>query len=308
MKTPIAFFIFNRPDTTEIVFEKIRAIKPPKLLVIADGPRPETVGEAEKCLAARNVMSKVDWDCKILTNYSDTNLGCGLRVTTGLNWVFSQVEDAIILEDDCVPHISFFRFCEELLDYYRNDLRIMGISGNNFLMGRRRNQNSYYFSRDFQCWGWASWRRAWKLNDYEMKRWPFIRDEGWLMDILQNKKFALRWKNGLQMVYEKEIDTWDYQWILTCWIEHGLVILPNVNLVSNIGYRADATHTIKPHELSDISVLPMEFPLVHPRFIVQDRKADDLTQAYRFGMHRFHQLRTKVWKLKRFLKSNKSIY
>jgi hypothetical protein len=308
MKTSIAFFIFNRPTTTEIVFEKIRAVKPSKLLVVADGPRLEREGELEKCLAARRVLNNVDWDCEVLTNYSDVNLGCGLRVTTGLNWVFEQVEDAIILEDDCVPHISFFRFCEELLDYYRNDSRIMCISGNNFLMGHQRNQNSYYFSRDFQCWGWASWRRAWVLNDYDMKRWPLIRNEGWLIDILQDKEAVLRWENGLQMVYEKKIDTWDHQWMLTCWTEHGLVILPNVNLISNIGYGIDATHTIKSHELGDMDVFPMKFPLIHPAFIIQDRRADDFTQAHRFGVYKLyqyqlHQFRTKLWKLKKLLKS-----
>jgi hypothetical protein len=163
LTTPVAFLIFNRPDTTAKVFEAIRQAKPPKLLVVADGPRPDRPDDIEKCKAARGVVEQVDWDCEVLRNYSDVNLGCKKRVSSGLDWVFNTVEEEIILEDDCLPHPTFFRFCEELLDYYRHDERIMVISGDNFQFGRNCTEYSYYFSRYNHCWGWSTWRRSKEL-------------------------------------------------------------------------------------------------------------------------------------------------
>jgi hypothetical protein len=160
VNTPIAFFIFNRPDTTARVFEAIRQAQPSKLLVVADGPRSTRPGEAEKCAATRAIIDQVDWECEVLTNYSDVNLGCRHRVSSGLDWVFEQVEEAIILEDDCLPHPTFFRFCEELLEWYRHDHRIVAISGDNFQNGHQSGEFSYYFSRYVHIWGWATWRRG----------------------------------------------------------------------------------------------------------------------------------------------------
>ena len=146
LKTAVAFIIFNRPDTTELVFREIAKAKPPVLLVVADGPRLGHQEEPELCAATRAIIGRVNWDCEVLTNYSDVNLGCKLRVSSGLDWVFDQVEEAIILEDDCLPHQSFFQFCEELLSKYRDDERIAMISGNNIQLGRKRTKDSYYFS------------------------------------------------------------------------------------------------------------------------------------------------------------------
>src|SRR4028118_433764 len=184
MKTPVVLIIFNRPAQTEKVFEVIRQAKPPKLLVIADGSRAERPGEAEKCAAARAVIDRVDWDCEVFKNYSDVNLGCDPRISSGLNWVFETVEEAIILEDDCVPHPTFFRYCEELLERYRHDARVMNISGQNVLFGRHRTEYSYYFSRYTLCWGWASWRRAWQYFDVDVKLWPEIRDQNLIKNVL----------------------------------------------------------------------------------------------------------------------------
>src|SRR5512139_3287315 len=171
LKTPVAFIIFNRPDTAERVFAEIAKARPPKLLVVADGPRANRSGEAEKCAATRAIIDRVDWDCEVLTNFSDTNLGCKNRVSSGIDWVFEQVPEAIILEDDCLPHPTFFRFCEELLERYRDDERIGMISGDNFQLGQKRTDASYYFSRYNHIWGWASWRRAWRHYDREASAW-----------------------------------------------------------------------------------------------------------------------------------------
>lgn len=282
LNTPVAFLVFNRPDTTEKVFEEIRRARPPRLLVVADGPRPDKPGEAEKCEAARAIIERVDWPCEVLTNYSDVNLGCKRRVSSGLDWVFDTVEEAIILEDDCLPHPTFFRFCEELLEKYRDDERVMMISGDNFQFGRKRTEYSYYFSRYVHIWGWASWRRAWKYYDVDMKLWPDIRDGRWLYDVLGDKKAVSYWSNIFEKVYKGKIDTWDYQWLFTNWVHNALAVMPNVNLVSNIGFGVEATRTTIKNKFSDIAVEKMKFPLLHPPYIIRDTKADILTENEQF--------------------------
>jgi len=280
LTTPVALLIFNRPDTTARVFEAIRQAKPPKLLVVADGPRPNKPDDIEKCKAARAIVEGVDWDCEVLTNYSDVNLGCRKRVSSGLDWVFEMVEEAIILEDDCLPHPTFFRYCEEMLDYYRHDERIMVISGDNFQFGRKRTEYSYYFSRHNHCWGWATWRRAWKYYDNEMKLWTKIRDSKLLSSILEEPISERYWTKTFQATYENRINSWAHRWTFACWIQSGLTILPNVNLVTNIGFNQDATHT-KNGIISLMANLPtqeIKFPLNHPPFIIRDLQADGFFQ------------------------------
>jgi hypothetical protein len=277
LRTPIAFFIFNRPDTTSRVFEAIRLARPEKLLVVADGPRADREGEVDKCRAARAIVELVDWPCDVLTNYAVSNLGCKRRVSSGLDWVFKTVPEAIMLEDDCLPEPSFFRFCEELLERYRDDERVMMISGDNFQFGRRRTAHSYYFSRYAHIWGWASWRRAWQHYDVDMKQWHDIRDGGWLHDLLDNPSSVRHWKGVFDRVAQGKINTWDYQWTFACWLQSGLAVMPNVNLVSNIGFHAGATHTAAENQFSAMSTEPMQFPLDHPSFVIRDRLADDFT-------------------------------
>jgi hypothetical protein len=283
MKAPVVFIIFNRPDTTARVFEAIRQAKPPLLFVIADGARTSKAGEAEKCAAARAIIDGVDWDCEVRTNYSDVNLGCGKRVASGLDWVFQEVEEAIILEDDCLPHPTFFQFCEELLEYYRNDTRIMAIAGNNFQRGKKYSAASYYFSRYPHCWGWASWRRAWQYYDFKMSIWPQIRGGEWLDNMLDSKKSVKYWSEIFDNMHYKElIDIWDYQWTFACWIQSGLSILPEVNLISNIGFGEDATHTVEDSPLANLPVQPVKFPLIHSPFLLRNCEADRLTNEILF--------------------------
>lgn len=279
LETPVALFIFNRPETTERVFAEIAKARPPKLLVVADGPRENRKGEVERCDAARAIIKRVDWDCEVLTNYSEVNLGCKLRVSSGIDWVFEQVEEAIILEDDCLPDPTFFRFCQELLERYHYDQRVGMISGNNFQFGLRRNDDSYYFSKYTHIWGWATWRDRWCGSyDVAMSKWPRIRDEGWLIDIVGNKREAAYWYQIFERVYRGDIDTWDYQWLFTNWIEGRYTILPSVNLVSNIGFGTNATHTTGDSELASLPTQPLTFPLKHPVGVIRNMQAD----AYSF--------------------------
>ncbi len=279
LKTPVAFAIFKRPDTTAKVFEAIRQAKPPKLFVIADGPRSDREEEAGQCAATRAIIDRVDWNCEVFTNYSETNLGCGKRLSSGLDWVFDCVEEAIILEDDCLPEPSFFRFCEELLEKYRDDCRIFSISGQNVQFGRQSSEYSYYFSRYSHVWGWASWRRAWQYYDYKMKLWPEIKARNLLRDILLEPEAIECWTEIFESMYEGQIDTWDYQWTFTGWVQSGLSILANVNLISNLGFGNGSTNTpSSTSRYSNMPSQPLNFPLKHPPFIVRDTQADEFTQ------------------------------
>ena len=275
MKTTVAFLVFNRPDTTETVFETIRQAKPPKLLVVADGPRANRVGEAEKCAAVRNITERVDWECEVIRNYSDVNLGCKRRVSSGLDWVFNTVEEAIILEDDCLPHPSFFRFCDELLDRYRHDERIMMISGTNYLGEWKSHIQSYHFSYYGGIWGWASWQRAWKYYDVNMYLWKHKEVKDRIRDILANDyQYRLREKL-FEATFLNQINTWDYQWSFARLLQSGLSVVPCTNLVSNLGFREDATHTNSNNSaLSKLRTLELKFPIRHSDFTAIDRLYD----------------------------------
>lgn len=279
LRTPVAFIIFNRPDTTERVFAEIAKAKPPKLLLIGDGSRVDRPGEAELVAAARAITTHVDWECEVLTNFSEVNLGCKLRPSSGITWVFEQVEEAIILEDDCLPDPTFFRFCQELLERYRHDQRIAMISGNNFQFGFRRNNDSYYFSRYTHIWGWASWRDRWQgTQDLDLAYWPTVREEGSIHDILPNRKEAEYWAAIFERVHSGELNTcWDYQWLFACWLQGRLTVLPNQNLISNIGFGSNATHTTLESRLANMPLEKLHFPLKHPSGIFCNRTLDDRT-------------------------------
>jgi glycosyltransferase involved in cell wall biosynthesis len=281
---PVAFLIFNRPELTRKVFASIAQAKPSKLLVVADGPRADIPDDREKCSEARAIIGRIDWDCEVLTNYSSANMGCRARISTGLEWVFANVEEAIILEDDCIPHPTFFRFCKELLTRYRDDPRVMMISGNNFQMGRNRTPYSYYFSRFFHCWGWATWRRAWKHYDIDMELWPSLRDGSWLLHVLENKAQARTFLKNLDDV-AGGADTWDYQWVFSCMVRNGLSIVPSRNLVTNVGFSEDGT-SVRYHPLGNLPAEELEFPLQHPPFMVRQADADAFEHRIEYGWFR----------------------
>ena len=284
MKTPVTLIIFKRPEQTEKVFETIRQAKPAKLLVIADGPRTNRPREEEQCAATRAIIDRVDWDCEVLKNYSDSNMGCDPRIVSGLNWVFEQVEETIILEDDCVPDPSFFPYCEELLDRYRHDQRIMNISGQNVQFGQSRTDYSYYFSRYTLCWGWATWKRAWNYFDVDVKLWPEIRDHNFLNTILTDPYAVKVWTQGLQLHYDGHLTGWDFKWMFACWIQNAFSVIPDVNLVTNIGHDPEATHTNDEQSpYNRMTTYPMSFPIKHPPFIIRNLEADQFTQRTLFN-------------------------
>lgn len=288
--TPVVLIIFNRPETTERVFEAIRIAEPQQLFVIADSPREDHPQDIEKCAAARAIIEGVDWDCEVIKNYAESNLGCKLRVSSGLDWVFDQVERAIILEDDCLPHPSFFRFCQELLDQYKDDDRISLISGINFQDGKNKTKYSYYFSRYTHIWGWATWKRAWEHYDVNMELWPTIRDNGWLECVLENNRAINYWTKILNKTYGGKIDSWAYALLFSSWIQSGLSIIPKNNLISNIGFGDEATHTSTSSKYSNMKTDGMDFPLEHPPFVIQNKKADQCTQRVHYENNNFTRL------------------
>jgi hypothetical protein len=275
----VAFLIFNRPELTARVFAEIARARPERLLVVADGPRAEFPGEAEKVAAARAIVERVDWPCEVLKNYADTNLGCKRRVSSGLDWVFAQVEDALVLEDDCLPHPSFFPFCRELLERYRHDSRIMHISGDNFQDGIRRTPYSYYFSKYIHIWGWASWRRAWQHYDVNLSTWPALKKnvfQNFAWDSTSEKSF---WFDIFERMQAGKIDTWDYAVNYAFWCQSGLSILPECNLVSNIGFTATASHTGIQSSLANRPVKDIG-SLIHPPYITRNVCADAYTYEH----------------------------
>lgn len=280
--TPVVLIIFNRPVTSARVFEAIREVEPHQLFVIADGPRENNPRDIDLCNRTRSIIEGVDWECEVVTNFSDNNLGCKKRVSSGLDWVFDLVDQAIILEDDCLPHSSFFWYCQELLDLFENDARIMSISGDNFQPGVFQDGYSYYYSRYAHIWGWATWRRAWKMYDEHMKLWALANKRDLLRSILDDKIAFEYWKTNFSMTYDGSINSWAYAWLFTCWMQNALTIIPSVNLVTNIGFGEDATHTKKISDQANIETQKMTFPLNHPPYMIRNKLADQYAQINHF--------------------------
>jgi hypothetical protein len=295
LNTPVVLIVFNRPRLAEKVFESIASARPAKLFLIADGPR--FAEEAGECLSARAVIERIDWDCDLTTNFADSNLGCRERIVSGLDWVFTQVDEAIVLEDDCVPHPSFFHFCQTMLSRYRDDERVMEIGGGNYQGGHSRTTDSYYFSKYSHTHGWATWGRAWEYFGELMSDWQQIKgDCPW--DVLcENDSEYQYWTEIYEQISSGKLtSSWDYQWQLARYRHGGLTIVPNANLVSNIGYGKKATHTR--WKWQSVAALPTQDigDLCHPATVMRNEEADQymfqkvfkgnlLQRAYRMAKH-----------------------
>lgn len=282
ISAPIVFVIFNRPRHTLDAFAAIRAQRPSKLFIIADGPRHNHPSDDELCLATREIVEQIDWPCEVHRNYATKNLGLKRRVSSGIDWVFGQVDRAIVLEDDCVPHPDFFTFCDKLLQRYEHDQRISVITGNNFQGGHKRGDASYYFSKYNHCWGWATWRRAWQHYRGDLAFWPeWSQTVDW-KDKTPDPVERRYWARIFERVRRHEIDSWAYPWTASVWYQGGLTATPNVNLVTNMGFGPDATHTIAATSQEGLPVHPLG-PLTHPDKIEQDSRADRYVFNHTFG-------------------------
>lgn len=274
---PVALFNFNRPQMTRQVFEAVRQIKPRRLLLVADGPRSSRPDDVQLCAEVRAVFDEIDWVCEVSRNFSDTNLGCFKRISSGLDWVFDTVEEAIILEDDCVPSLSFFPYCEALLERYRDDPRVGVISGNNLgfpSVGRMR--DSYFFSAYSFTWGWASWRRVWREVDLAMSWWEPEAGKEMLRTLFPRKAEWQYWHELYEHIrLGKSKNHWDYQMLLSLFRHSQWSATPRVNLVSNIGFGADGTNCLDGNSpLQNFPRSEHELMLVHPKNVRRSARVD----------------------------------
>lgn len=294
-KVPVALIIFNRPDATRQVIEVLRRVKIEKLFVIADGPREGRPSDSDLCNKTRLVIDEIDWPCEVHRRFLKANIGCGHGPAKGLDWVFEQVDRCIILEDDCIPDVSFFLYCNELLEKYANDERVMMISGNNHLLDKAAIFDSYCFSINTQCHGWATWSRAWNNFDFYIQDWPQLRSLKWLTHYLGNHRYAKGWLTTFDEAFEEtkinpRCSYWDFQWTFACWKNSALNIIPSVNLVTNVGYGDDATHpTPIDHPLARLPAHEMPFPLRHPVGITRNYEVDIALRETAFGHRPLYQ-------------------
>jgi len=269
---PILFITFNRLDTTKQVFEMIRKIAPQKLYIASDGHRDSRIGEKEKVEAVRDyVLKSIDWNCEIKTLFRENNLGCGLAPAGAISWFFENEEMGIILEDDCLPSMSFFSYCKELLEYYKDDTRIYHIAGNNPLTFTRT-PYSYYYAYIQHCWGWATWRRAWNHYNFNIKDFNVFIEEKKINKIFTRSIDRKYWINIFKSIENPKIDIWDYQWTYAIFNNNGICINPAKNLITNIGFGENATHTTKDNKSFNGQKRYEIFEIVHPNKIIINNK------------------------------------
>lgn len=270
---PVLFCIFNRPHLVERSFQAIREARPSLLFVAADGPRALHDIDRALCEQSRRVIEGIDWPCNVKTLFREENLGCGDAISSAISWFFDNVEYGIILEDDCLPHPTFFQYCKKLLERYRDDTRVWCISGNNFQGGRWRGDGSYYFSQQTLIWGWATWRRCWTHYDKELAGWEALKNSGHLESIypdqIERDYQSSKWD---LITGPRPLDTWDYQWHFTCVSHGGLTAIPNRNLVTNIGFDGGGVHCFG--KTPDPGLGDGLSTLLHPRFVLRHSQAD----------------------------------
>jgi len=273
IQSPILFLVFNRPDKTSRGFEQIKAAKPSRLYISADGPRPGNTEDVRLCNTVRAIVTIIDWPCKVKTQFQLENKGCKMAVSSAVNWFFEQETEGIILEDDCLPSPDFFNFCDDLLEKYRNDTRIFCITGFNAQQRQQRGEASYYFSQvNNICW--ASWRRVWKLYDPDLSRYTNEHALRFLQNNFQDPLLISEWMDIFEQIKEGKIDGWDHQFHFLSFFENGLFIVPNVNLISNIGFGPDATHTLNAEDPNANLEFGELKTLIHPVLVIPDKEAD----------------------------------
>ncbi len=293
--TPVLFLVFNRPETTRRVLEAIRRVQPGRLYVAADGVRADHAEDKERCEKVLDLIrSGIDWDCDVKYLSRSRNLGCKHAVSSAITWFFQNVDEGIIIEDDCLPAPQFFHFCTALLARYRDVPRVAHVCGFNCQRGRVRGDGSYYFSRYFHVWGWASWRRAWSGYDVEMRDYRAFLESGCLDNLFERRSLREYWREIFDATAAGKVNTWDYQWVYRNFKEDRLAVVPNFNMMENIGFGASATHTSSGSRRAPpvASAIPDVF--VPPSFTVPSRAADDFTYRNHLKLGRFYDMKHAV--------------
>jgi hypothetical protein len=291
-ETPILFLIFNRPDTTQKVFNQIKLIKPKYLFIAADGPRLKIEDEYEKCLEARSIIHQIDWDCEVKTLFQESNLGCGLAISSAINWFFINVEEGIILEDDCLPHIDFFNFCRKLLNNYRANSQIMQINGFN-PFGSYISSNKCFTTIYPRIWGWATWKNRWQNYSYKMNNWPsYISNKTQYLSrygfIERHIRHHIWKKTKNSLVVDNFASTWDYQWNFTIMMNNGLCIQPESNLIKNIGFSSGTHYSSNENRYSSVQYGHLIQPILFDETLQKsfDRKIHKLYLFDKFKLTR----------------------
>ena len=285
-RSAVLFVIFNRPGTTARVFEQIRIARPVRLYIVADGPRTDVQSDLENCKKTLAITDNVDWTCDIKRVVRKENFGCREGVYAAINWFFSFEEEGIILEDDCLPAKSFFRFCDTMLDKYRNDTRVRHITGCNLQQGKEWGGASYYFSNRTHVWGWASWRRVWKDYDKNLTRYNGEDVKEHMLNIYPDPMIADHWTSIFNKAKAGQINSWAYPLDFVNFFNNGLTVIPNKNLVSNIGFGVGATHTFSNDNIYANVPLAEIGEIIDPTFMIPEKQADYSTIFHDFNITR----------------------
>lgn len=262
MHSPILFLVFNRPTPTQKVFNRIRSAQPKKLYISCDGAREGNATDQVNVDTVKNICSQIDWPCNVKRLYRDKNLGCGLAVSSAIDWFFSFEDEGIILEDDCLPSNSFFEFCDQMLEQHRFNENIFIVSGYNAMQRWKYKHHDYFYSYFGGIWGWATWRRAWKFYDFHMHGLEDLIASNFFIDNFGHELGSKRVKQLVKakaMLESGELDTWDYQWGFSRNSRLGLSCVPSISLIRNIGFGDNATHTKS--SCSNIIEEELQFPI-----------------------------------------------
>jgi hypothetical protein len=274
VKSPILLITYKRFETTKQVFDIISQVKPDRFYFVSNAPNPNNLAEIDKILKVRNLLKEINWECDVKVLLRETHLQVRDSIPDAIDWFFETEVEGIILEDDCLPNFSFFRFCDELLDRFRDVHRVSVISGTNFDFNIELS-NQYYFSNLTHIWGWATWKRSWVNYDRDILYWPHLKSNNFLSSIFKKRKHIKFWESMLDGVYQKKINTWDFQLALTYWYQNQISIVPRVNLISNIGVGIESTNAHYQNSFSSMKTVEMKFPLEHNNSFVVDTFADN---------------------------------
>lgn len=270
-KVPVVLIVFKRVRLAEKMLKCLENIQPEKLFVVSDGARERVPGEKEAVDRVRELFEQVSWPCEIYRDYAEKNMGCDARVPSGINWAFEYVDEAVILEDDCIPTKDFFVYAEEMLEKYKEDPRVMMIAGSNCMQGYPVKDCCCFSARTY-TWGWATWKRAWKDYCNDGSAWEEIQRNG-TFEKTYPRRMRHFVKKELDFYYEQQKMPWDYKWWISCMKQEGLCAVPAVNLISNEGFGEDATHT-QDAGAYDGQTYALAFPLKFPQTVKRDRKID----------------------------------
>lgn len=281
--TPVLLIVFNRPDKVAKLITALAKAKPTQIYVAADGPRPGRADDTEKCAMVRSLVSTLPWECEIKTLFQEKNLGCKLGVSTAITWFFSRVPEGIILEDDCIPDPSFFTYASTLLERYRDVPKVMHINGTNFLSESESavSTASYNFSSIPLVWGWASWRRAWNLYDIETKNIEGLKEVLYANHSFSYRSHAYYWYDHCRHIVQRNVDTWDAQWVYSILNQGGICITPTVNTIENVGFDQDATHTTEASSIAQHATTITD-NLIAPQELAVNKELDVQTMHKAF--------------------------